>query len=663
MKFNNLTLEIMRPLVLSTFLLGLWLTLFLGLQSGNIRDVARIGLDYQFLQGFRATFPLIAASAAVLILVIKIPRERPEKYLFLGPLGLLAAYGFVGAIASLLSPKGLDSLYWAISYLSVPLVLWAIVWRQDPFQWAERLVKLNWSIVIFAMIASFTFGLIYLNFGSFILSPGNWLDCTSQPWFDTTSHFIRDTGVGRYAALTGIISLSRLWNPKFRSLWALVFFASMILLLYSGARTAMVGFIVAVPLIVLISGGKKAVLGSVIAGSILTPLVLTTGIHNDFLDNCIFRRVITSEPIQIPGSIPSPTDQPVLLAIGVDSTAMNEPSESRDDPSGSSLSPSVIKDIDNAMIGTPPTSTLDNVATDEPSISEHTIVTVTPGSHLSGAAKDTDNTKNDTSPVSTPDNAVTNSSSIAEDTTVTVTPGSHLSGVTKDIDQSTKNSTTSILGEDKHEKISSEPVASTAETKSTKETLPTMEINTVAKPANNHQYKSLETNGERIENTNEITPSNADTVIFGRIPTEFFNFTGRTAVWRDALALFSESPWIGYGFQADRYLLQTHAHNSVVQSLLQAGIVGTIPFVVGLLLAWMLLLKASINRVQLSTDQRSLLLQVLGMITFLSVRSVSESTGAFFGVDWLLLGPMLIYLQVINSKSHRINGREHSAAT
>ena len=140
-----------------------------------------------------------------------------------------------------------------------------------------------------------------------------------------------------------------------------------------------------------------------------------------------------------------------------------------------------------------------------------------------------------------------------------------------------------------------------------------------------------------------------DIPVLGRIPSGFFSFSGRRQVWRQGLDLFTESPLLGYGFHADRLLLGTHAHNSLVHSLLQTGVVGTIPFAAGMFLAWALLIRGGINLSRFSQDHRPLFIQVAGMLAFLSIRSITESTGAFFGVDWLLLGPILLYLQVLNS--------------
>ena len=480
---KNITLQNARSIVAVLFPLSLWLILYLSLQSGDIRDIGHPSSKYNLLQGLRATLPLVAAFLAVIIIVIKMSRQPPGSALLLGPLGLAAVYGLVGVIASTLSPSGFVSIYWSVSYLSVPLVLWAIVWRPNAFDWVGRVISLNWFILIFASAAAFAFGLIYLNLGGFLLEPSRWLDCSSQLWYTKTSHFIRDTGVGRYAALTGIIALSRLWHPRWRSLWGLIFLASMILLLFSGARTAMVGFGVAAPVIVLLSGGRRAALGILVVGVALTPVFWATGIHNDFIDNCIFRRASVVVP-----SSQAPTE-------------LNP---------ASAAAPSELNPASAAAPSEP------NPADPDPT-----------------------------------------------------------------------------------------------------------------------------------------EPDGVDIPLIGVVPEKFFNFSGRTKVWRQGLDLFTESPLLGYGFHADRLLLGTHAHNSLIHSLLQTGLAGTIPFVAGLLLAWALLIRAGLNLVQFSQDHKLQFIQVAGVLAFLSIRSIYESTGAFFGVDWLLLGPILLYLQVVNSNLAR----------
>ena len=123
-----------------------------------------------------------------------------------------------------------------------------------------------------------------------------------------------------------------------------------------------------------------------------------------------------------------------------------------------------------------------------------------------------------------------------------------------------------------------------------------------------------------------------------------------TQIWKVGWQFIEQSPVIGYGFHADRLVLGTHMHNATLHALIQTGFLGTIPFVGAVLWAWFLLIKAlrNINN-RFSPARKILLVQVAGILVFLSVRSLPESTGAFFGIDWLLLAPLLLYLRLVNS--------------
>jgi Zn-dependent protease with chaperone function len=50
---------------------------------------------------------------------------------------------------------------------------------------------------------------------------------------------------------------------------------------------------------------------------------------------------------------------------------------------------------------------------------------------------------------------------------------------------------------------------------------------------------------------------------------------------------------------------------------------------------------------------KHLVIQVAGVMVFLFLRSLFESTGAFFGVDWIILAPLLMYLQIVNRSFRR----------
>ena len=144
---------------------------------------------------------------------------------------------------------------------------------------------------------------------------------------------------------------------------------------------------------------------------------------------------------------------------------------------------------------------------------------------------------------------------------------------------------------------------------------------------------------------------NSDSLVLEAIATQLRSLTGRAEVWAAGWKLFIESPLLGYGFHADRLILRTHMHNAFMHALVQTGLIGTILFIGALVFGWGLLFKGLQNRAYLPAVHKHLLIQTTGVMTFLSVRAIFESTGAFFGVDWLVLGPLLLYLKMVNSAS------------
>lgn len=123
--------------------------------------------------------------------------------------------------------------------------------------------------------------------------------------------------------------------------------------------------------------------------------------------------------------------------------------------------------------------------------------------------------------------------------------------------------------------------------------------------------------------------------------------SGRTTgVWHDARGLFLDSPLLGRGFHADRFFLNgQHAHNTLLHALIQVGLLGTLPFTLGLfatLLAAFRLLRHAIIR----QERQPFLLAGLAVLIFIFVRGVTESF-AFYSADWLFLAPVIAYIQIM----------------
>lgn len=137
------------------------------------------------------------------------------------------------------------------------------------------------------------------------------------------------------------------------------------------------------------------------------------------------------------------------------------------------------------------------------------------------------------------------------------------------------------------------------------------------------------------------------------IPTGFFKFNGRTVVWATGWGFIKQSIWLGYGFHGDRLVLGTHIHNSFMHAMIQTGLIGTLSFIAAMVYGWILMLKIVFALGRIPAVQKQLVIQTAGILVFLSIRAIFESTGAFFSVDWLLLAPLLLYLQIVDSNRHR----------
>jgi len=123
------------------------------------------------------------------------------------------------------------------------------------------------------------------------------------------------------------------------------------------------------------------------------------------------------------------------------------------------------------------------------------------------------------------------------------------------------------------------------------------------------------------------------------------SLSGRTVLWQQGWVLFKHSPWIGLGFQADRYFPpHQQISNTLMHALVQTGLLGTLAFMIAMILAIVLMVKLYVT----SQTTRSAIFrdEVPGLLAFFIVLSITEST-AFFSASWLLLAPVLAYIQVL----------------
>ena len=123
--------------------------------------------------------------------------------------------------------------------------------------------------------------------------------------------------------------------------------------------------------------------------------------------------------------------------------------------------------------------------------------------------------------------------------------------------------------------------------------------------------------------------------------------TGRDYTWRKGLAQIEHSPFLGWGFHADRLMLNSeHMHNSYLHAAIHSGLFGVVLFMAAIAAIWHFIWKSDLfGRIRsVSGNDLPLLMQSVLIIGFLTGRSFFESTAAFYGVDLLLLVPAMAYI-------------------
>jgi len=127
------------------------------------------------------------------------------------------------------------------------------------------------------------------------------------------------------------------------------------------------------------------------------------------------------------------------------------------------------------------------------------------------------------------------------------------------------------------------------------------------------------------------------------------SLTGRTRVWDEGMVIFEKSPIVGWGFQADRYLMEgEHAHNTYLYALLTSGIIGAAFFVLGLIMTWRMFFLTLRSGFADKIGQRVQLILCGGILMFFTVRSIPEVSGPLFGVDYMVMLPVLTYVGILD---------------
>lgn len=124
----------------------------------------------------------------------------------------------------------------------------------------------------------------------------------------------------------------------------------------------------------------------------------------------------------------------------------------------------------------------------------------------------------------------------------------------------------------------------------------------------------------------------------------FEGMTGRDLIWRVGWAAVEQSPWLGYGPQADRAVLGMNAQNGLLYAALAAGYPGVVLYGAGLAWGWVLYLRAWRRGYAQTREEWLFMLQAGGIMAYLTIRNIPENTAALFSVDLLLHAPILAWL-------------------
>ena len=139
----------------------------------------------------------------------------------------------------------------------------------------------------------------------------------------------------------------------------------------------------------------------------------------------------------------------------------------------------------------------------------------------------------------------------------------------------------------------------------------------------------------------------------GQSHEEFVSMTGRTRAYDEALDVFPQAPIFGRGQWADRLTIGEHVHNSYLQALLNAGIVGFTPYLLSWILGWFVFFKAQRRRLRLGLEDRICLLEAGAVMMFFTIRAVPETTTASFAVDLLVMAAVYVYMETLTVSALR----------
>jgi len=169
----------------------------------------------------------------------------------------MTIYGVVALAASVLSVAPVRALYWGGLYLSVFLVLEAVVTgERDSLKRSTQLLIFNWVVVAAcaAALAVIARDMMFGREGRAFSGHGLINVIPDVGGFGMS----RSTGIARFAAVPAIVAFARLCHGKGarRFLWAVVFCGFLTVVLAMQSRGAVLGLVAALAFVLFLQRGK-----------------------------------------------------------------------------------------------------------------------------------------------------------------------------------------------------------------------------------------------------------------------------------------------------------------------------------------------------------------------------------------------------------------------
>ncbi|MGI9534367.1 MAG: O-antigen ligase family protein [Thermodesulfobacteriota bacterium] len=249
----------------------LWLLVILSGLVFRIRDTQTSQQNPLDLWAF---YRISLVGIIGLVLVARLITKKTDwfKVLFQGSIGLLAVYAIFGIASTFWSTFPFWSFYKSTEYLIDVALIAAIVVSVKNVEEFKSLFDLTW-VLFGILVATAWIGLIFwpslykTDVGMIGLQIAGVI-----PAMETNQ-------VGELAAILGIVALNRFLSMKDEKFYIVLFFVSMVTLIFSQSRSPIAGFLVAVPLMLFASRRIGPVL---LTATLLFALLLFTGIADTF---------------------------------------------------------------------------------------------------------------------------------------------------------------------------------------------------------------------------------------------------------------------------------------------------------------------------------------------------------------------------------------------